>query len=505
MAVLNNGNVGIGTSDPASRLSVAGSVTAANTALVSGELANAPLSGTCLGQENNENQAVLQSSEDLNETNIFYNASKSKHARIALVTRCVDGTDAVWQILTLTDMIIGNTVSDSFVVYTPAGDLGNSSSGFFNNLYAIKANFVSATIAGGFDIAEEYQTKDETIAAGDLVSADPENPSQIIKAASPDDAKLLGAVSTNPGILLGDETIGIWRKVALAGRILVKVSTENGPIAIGDAITVSSIPGVGAKAMEPGYVVGKALEEFDPANGKGKIEICPAPSATQGQLLGRAKQPIVCGRISMFINTSWFNGQLNNVGLIGPDQQSQTTILSAFAETVKAALAEMGLIMQNGVASLREVIAGKVTTQTAKMDKMEMVDNATGELYCTWIENGEWKKVKGSCEDSQVEQNIPQSGSSILTVPIPLESPLEPSVSTEPSITPNSTPEVVPESSPEPVSEPVSEPVQAESAPAPVESAPVPVAESAPAPVESAPVPVAESAPAPAPVVEAQP
>jgi hypothetical protein len=26
------------------------------------------------------------------------------------------------------------------------------------------------------------------------------------------------------------------------------------------------------------------------------------------------------------------------------------------------------------------------------------VDKATGEIYCTWIENGEWKKVKGECE-----------------------------------------------------------------------------------------------------------
>jgi hypothetical protein len=26
------------------------------------------------------------------------------------------------------------------------------------------------------------------------------------------------------------------------------------------------------------------------------------------------------------------------------------------------------------------------------------VDKATGEIYCDWIENGEWKKVKGGCE-----------------------------------------------------------------------------------------------------------
>jgi len=26
-----------------------------------------------------------------------------------------------------------------------------------------------------------------------------------------------------------------------------------------------------------------------------------------------------------------------------------------------------------------------------------MVDKATGEIYCTWIENGEWQKAKGDC------------------------------------------------------------------------------------------------------------
>jgi len=34
---------------------------------------------------------------------------------------------------------------------------------------------------------------------------------------------------------------------------------------------------------------------------------------------------------------------------------------------------------------------------TAATNELEMVDKATGEIYCTWIENGEWMKVKGEC------------------------------------------------------------------------------------------------------------
>jgi hypothetical protein len=51
--------------------------------------------------------------------------------------------------------------------------------------------------------------------------------------------------------------------VALAGRVPVKVSTENGPILPGDYLTQSSEPGVAMKATNPGIVVGKALESYD--------------------------------------------------------------------------------------------------------------------------------------------------------------------------------------------------------------------------------------------------
>lgn len=53
------------------------------------------------------------------------------------------------------------------------------------------------------------------------------------------------------------------KPLALAGRVRVKVSTQNGPIAVGDRITASDIPGVGMKATRAGTVVGSALESLD--------------------------------------------------------------------------------------------------------------------------------------------------------------------------------------------------------------------------------------------------
>jgi hypothetical protein len=58
--------------------------------------------------------------------------------------------------------------------------------------------------------------------------------------------------------------------VALAGRVPVKVSGQNGPIELGDRVTPSSTPGVGMRANEGDLVVGIALEPFD-GNGESRV------------------------------------------------------------------------------------------------------------------------------------------------------------------------------------------------------------------------------------------
>jgi hypothetical protein len=55
--------------------------------------------------------------------------------------------------------------------------------------------------------------------------------------------------------------------VALAGRVPVKVDTSFGPIAAGDPLTSSPIPGVAMKATEAGATIGTALESFTSGQG----------------------------------------------------------------------------------------------------------------------------------------------------------------------------------------------------------------------------------------------
>ena len=73
------------------------------------------------------------------------------------------------------------------------------------------------------------------------------------------DKKVIGVVTTNPYMVLGDEREGTV-KVAMAGRVPVKVNLEGGPIIPGDYLTTSSVPGEAMKATKAGSVIGKALE-----------------------------------------------------------------------------------------------------------------------------------------------------------------------------------------------------------------------------------------------------
>ena len=109
----------------------------------------------------------------------------------------------------------------------------------------------------------------------------------------------------------------------------------------------------------------------------------------------------------------------------------------SFIERVKNALVSLGLAIENGVARLKELITDKLTAKTARIEKLEMIDKATGETYCSWIENGEWQKAKGECQDAQTD---------VIDTPIEQTVSDEPAVSDEPIITTELQSESEPES-----------------------------------------------------------
>jgi uncharacterized protein (UPF0264 family) len=90
------------------------------------------------------------------------------------------------------------------------------------------------------------------------------------------------------------------------------------------------------------------------------------------------------------------------VKITGTDVQikEQDNLTNAFVQKVKQALSDFGLFIENGVASVKEVIAGTVKTDNIEIQgKIQLQDQTTRDIYCTWIDRGEWVKVKGLCQD----------------------------------------------------------------------------------------------------------
>jgi hypothetical protein len=127
--------------------------------------------------------------------------------------------------------------------------------------------FVLMEVNRGADLAEVYDTNDETITMGDVVSIDPSLYAGVQKSRHARDSFLIGIVSSRPSLVIGhDDRLGSAKTavpIAVAGRVPVKVNTENGPIQTGDFLTSSSVPGVAMKAIQPGIVIGQAISGFD--------------------------------------------------------------------------------------------------------------------------------------------------------------------------------------------------------------------------------------------------
>jgi len=121
---------------------------------------------------------------------------------------------------------------------------------------------------GAVDLAENYPTADETLAPGEIVASDPTNPLDVVRydAAAATSTPPLGIVSTQPGFLLGvgQKNGPLVVPIALAGRVPLKISLENGPLNPGDYIMPSpNMPGYGVKAITSGMMIGIALESTD--------------------------------------------------------------------------------------------------------------------------------------------------------------------------------------------------------------------------------------------------
>ena len=253
------------------------------------------------------------------------------------------------------------------------------------------------------DIAENIPVSDPTIEAGDLVMVD-EYASQAAhsetyksetydvftakKSTAPYQSRLLGVISTDPGIIMhapqdavttGRNSADGDRLLALAGRTPLKVSAENGPIHAGDYLTSSSTPGVAMRALKAGTVIGKALENWDGTS--------------------------VSNKILAFVGLTYFNGQdLTEFAGLDPAASSSLSGTSLAINTLAKFTAALQAnpsptfaseLLTDRVAAGIEVITPHVTAGTITTATFE---NLPGSNLTATLEDTatfEWKSKSG--------------------------------------------------------------------------------------------------------------
>ena len=251
IANTNSGNVGVGTSTPATRLHVRGGTTTL---------------------EHNADSAKplrLDGGNDALTIDLDWRAQSTTRG----TTRLKSNGSAP-----------GSDWSQFWYVQNPWGTLqpmmrlngGNWSLYLAGSIYT-----------GGLpDVAENIRVSDPAIGPGDLVAIDRGEPRKhhhriydrltVRKASGRYDPDVLGVISSGGGVLLDSDPAALehgkasaadQRPIALAGRVPVKVSTENGAITVGDRIVASSTPGVGMRATDAGMSVGIAAESYDGREG----------------------------------------------------------------------------------------------------------------------------------------------------------------------------------------------------------------------------------------------
>jgi hypothetical protein len=163
------------------------------------------------------------------------------------------------------------------------------------------------------------------------------------------------------------------------------------------------------------------------------------------------------------------NLAINNNGSAGDGDTGVISPISLLEQFIS-----LGIKIKGGVVWFKELavekitanefVAEKITANIIRTDKIEMIDRVSGDVYCSWVEGGELKRVRGECSTIQFNNQgdsvqipavnpTPEPMPDVIITPTP-----EPTVgpTPQPTLTPTPTPQ--PSSMPEPTSTPAPTP-----------------------------------------------
>ena len=166
------------------------------------------------------------------------------------------------------------------------GDVGPAGAGTEFTVFRVDGNGAVHANGGfrpfGADFAESVAVKDgaEHYAPGDLLMIDASGERRLSLSQTPYSTLVAGIYSTRPGVVASQHRVDEALPnnevpLAVIGIVPCKVTAENGPIAPGDLVVSSSMPGHAMKGTDRarmlGAVVGKALEPL--REGTGLIQV----------------------------------------------------------------------------------------------------------------------------------------------------------------------------------------------------------------------------------------
>jgi hypothetical protein len=168
---------------------------------------------------------------------------------------------------------VGGTLNFFTESYMSGSNTNNYAQLANTGIFSVKA----LTIRGGADLAEPFQMKEEEeLEKGSVVVIDDEHPGRLRRSSTAYDTRVAGIVSgangVNPGIALHQEgALEGGQNVALSGRVYVRADTSGGAIRPGDLLTTSDTPGHAMKVTDftkaQGAVIGKAMSALEDGAG----------------------------------------------------------------------------------------------------------------------------------------------------------------------------------------------------------------------------------------------